>query len=229
MKYWLNVRLEDIPWRQAVLVHALVSSIRTRPEPTIFLVLHSLDEELAHLVGGCARVSVFAENNTSKLLLVPVIHGILLLLVFFLGFLITRVGVQILLGGLTFDIGVVGELALPALFTVALLEEKTQNSLWVNAEWNLLDLYRLEELKSLLLGLLCGFLFSLTLLLICGLLFLVCVFVAGSLSIQLLDLSFGRSSLFILETELIQIRLASCSIANSGQSSMYPSGSSVEI
>jgi hypothetical protein len=96
-----------------------------------------------------------------------------LLLLFFGALLITTVGVQIFLGCFALDIGVVGEFALPALLTVTLLEENTEDSLRVNAEGNLLNLHGLEQLKVLFPGPLSGRLLSLTFLLFGGLLLLV--------------------------------------------------------
>lgn len=101
---------------------------------------------------------MLAENNAAQLLLVPCIHGIDLLL-FLLGF--ARVGVQILLGSLALDVHVVAELALAAFFAAALLVEDTQHSLRVHAKGHLLHLDGLEQLGSLLLGLLRGLLLGL--------------------------------------------------------------------
>ena len=57
--------------------------ILTNPEPAIFRVLDGLDEKFANLVSGCLWVAVLARDNLRQLGLVPVIHGILRLLIFF--------------------------------------------------------------------------------------------------------------------------------------------------
>lgn len=91
-----------------MLVHALVASIRTCPEPTVLLVLDRLDEELAHLVGCCLGVAVLAEHNIPQLLFVPVVHVVLLLALLFLFLLlVSAVGVQAPLFGLALDVQVV--------------------------------------------------------------------------------------------------------------------------
>lgn len=143
-----------------MLVHALISPIGASPEPTILLVLDSFDKVLADLFGGRAWVAMLAEDNAAKLLLVPLVHGIGLLLLL-LG--LPGVGVQILLGGLALDVQVMTELALAALFATALLVELTQHGLRVHAERHLLSLDGLEQLSGLTLGLLGSFLVGLTL------------------------------------------------------------------
>lgn len=153
---------------------------------------------------------MLAENDTTKLLFVPVIHSILLLLLFLFDILITRIGVKILLGCLALDIGVVGELALAAFFTVALLEEKTQYRLRVDTESDLLDLYRLEQLQLVLLGLLLSLLLGLSLFLLGFLLLFAIVFVACCLCVHLLDLSLGGTSLLIFKTELESVVCQLC-------------------
>lgn len=127
-----------------MLVHALVTSIRASPEPSILLVLYSLDKVFANLVGGCTRIAVFAEDNAAQLLLVPILHlvGLFRAVCFLLR--ITGVGVQVLLGGLALNVGVVTKLALAALFATAFLEKETQYSLWVDTKGYLLSLDGLE-------------------------------------------------------------------------------------
>ena len=44
-------------------IHALITTVRTRPEPAVFPILDSLYEEFADLVSGCLWVSVLAEND----------------------------------------------------------------------------------------------------------------------------------------------------------------------
>ena len=63
-----------------MLVHALVTTIRTRPEPAVFSVLHRLDEELTHLICRCLWVAVFTEHHLPQLLFIPLFHAVLLLL-----------------------------------------------------------------------------------------------------------------------------------------------------
>jgi len=133
-------------------VHALVTSIWTNPEPTVFLVLHSFDKVLAHFVGSCSRVSVLAQDDLPQFLFVPLIHRVILL--FILCCLrccsVSAVRVNVLLGGLPLDAQIMAELALVALLAIALLVEHTENGLGVDAERNLLDLHRLEQLRDLL-------------------------------------------------------------------------------
>lgn len=104
-----------------MLIHALVATIGAHPEPAVLLVLDGLDEKLAHLLGGRARIAMLAENNIAQFRLIPVVHSILLLGLFF--FIVARVSVQIFLGGLALDVQVVTELALLALLAVALFVE----------------------------------------------------------------------------------------------------------
>jgi hypothetical protein len=56
----------------------------------------------------------------------------------------------------------VTKLALLSLLTTALLKEDTEHGLGVDTEGDLLDLYRLEQFKGLLLSLFRGLLFSFT-------------------------------------------------------------------
>lgn len=77
-----------------MLVHALISSIRTRPEPTVFTLLNCLDEEFADLVCGGLLVPLFRQYYSIQFCLVPIIHRLGLLLDFIL---LPRVLIQILL------------------------------------------------------------------------------------------------------------------------------------
>lgn len=183
-----------------MLIHALITAIRTSPEPTILLVLDRLDKVLADLVGGCAWVSVLAHHDTAQLLLVPVVHGIGLP-----GFLfrLTGVSVEILLRGLALNVHIVTELALAALLTTTLLVEHTQHGLGVNTERHLLDLDGLEELCCLLLGQLSGLLLGLTLGLLGCLLLFVGILVGCGLRIQLGNLFLGGSSFFLRGVVLV--------------------------
>ena len=145
-----------------MLILAGVTSIGTDPEPTVLLVLDRLDEELADLISSRLRVSVLAEDDVAQFLFIPVVHRILLLVLFFRGLHVSGIGVQILLSSLALHIRIVTELALLSLFTIALLEEDTQNGLGVHTKGNLLHLHRLEQLGRLLLRLIGGLLLSLT-------------------------------------------------------------------
>jgi hypothetical protein len=100
--------MRDVPWWQRVLVHALIASVRTCPEPSVFLVLDGCNEELANLVRCCLWIAVLAEHDLSQLIFVPVVHVVLLLL-FFLGLLVlvSAVGVQTPLLGLALNVEVV--------------------------------------------------------------------------------------------------------------------------
>lgn len=144
-------------------VHALVTSIRTNPEPTVLLVLDCLDEVFADLVSRRPGVTMLAHDDLAKLLLIPLVHGIALLLLFFR---LSRIGVKILLGRLALYIRVVTELALATLLTVALLEEHAKHGLRIHTKGNLLHLDGLEQLKGILLRLLRRPLLSLPLLLL---------------------------------------------------------------
>jgi hypothetical protein len=144
-----------------VLVHALVGAVGANPEPSILAVFDGFDEELADLVRRGLLVALLGENDGPQLFLVPVCRGfhLLLLLLFSPG-----IGVQTPLFDLALVLEVVGELALLALFTVALLEEDTDDSLGVDAEWDLLDLGRLvHQSLDIALGILGGLLLLLPL------------------------------------------------------------------
>lgn len=139
-----------------MLVHALVASIRTCPEPSVLLVLDGLDEELAHLVRCGLGVAVLAEHDIAQLLLVPIVYVVLLLALLFLFLLlVSAVGVQTPLLRLALHIEVVRKLAALALFAVALLEELAEHRLGVDTKWHLLHLDRLEQVSHLLRGVFC--------------------------------------------------------------------------
>lgn len=178
-----------------MLIHALITSIRASPEPAILLVLDCLDKVLADLVGSRPRVTVLAHHDTAQLLLVPLIHGIGLLLILLV---LTRIGVKILLGRLALDIHVVAELALLALLTTTLLVEDTKNGLGIHTEGHLLHLDRLEQLGGFTLGPLGGGLFGLALCLLGFLLLGIERLVRCGHRIQLLNLLLGGSSFFLL-------------------------------
>lgn len=144
-------------------VHALVTSIGTNPEPTVLLVLDCLDEVFADLVSRRPWVTLLAHDNLAKLLLVPLVHGIDLLLLLFR---LSRIGVKILLCSLALYIEVVTELALATLLTVALLVEHAKHRLRIHTKGNLLHLDGLEQLEGILPRLLRGPLLSLAFLLL---------------------------------------------------------------
>lgn len=180
-----------------MLVHALVASIGAGPEPTILLVLDRFDEIFADLVCRGPGVSVLAHNDLAQFLLVPILHVVLLLGFFLRRLDISRIGVQVSLGGLALEAQVVTEFTLAALLTVALLVENANNRLRIDTERNLLDLYRLEQIGSLLSGLLGSLLLGLTAKLLGLLLLFIGVLVGGRLRIELGDLSFGGTTFFL--------------------------------
>ena len=92
------------PWWEFVLVHALVASIWTCPEPTIFTFFNSLNEELAHFVGRGLLVAFLGEHNRFQFLLVPIFRSLRFLLSLFL---LPRVLVQIFLLAFPFDVQIV--------------------------------------------------------------------------------------------------------------------------
>ena len=131
-----------------MLIHALITAIRTRPEPSVSSILDRFDEKFAHFVGRRLGIAVFAEHHISQLLLVPLLHAILLLNRIFLGFfllllfffLISSICVQASLVDFALDSQVVRELALPAFVAVTLLVELAEDSLWIDTERHLLYL-----------------------------------------------------------------------------------------
>lgn len=180
-----------------MLIHALITPIRTNPKPTILLVLDCLDEVLAHLIGRRPWVTMLAEHNAAQFLLVPVIHRIGLLLVLGI-FDVARVGVKILLGRLTLNVQIVTEFALLALLTASLLVEHTQYGLRVHAEGDLLYLDGLKQLGSLLLCQLSGLLLGLALLFLGFFPLGFGVLVGFGHRLQLLDLFLGSTTFFLL-------------------------------
>lgn len=180
-----------------MLVHALVTTIGTSPEPSVLLVLHSVDEVLANLFGRRTRVAVLAENHLAEFFFIPIIHSILLLPCFFLLLLVPGIGVQVLLGRLALGVQVMTELALAALFTVALLVENTDNCLGIDTKRNLLDLDGLEQLCGFLLGLLRSLLFRRNTSLLGFLSPCIRSFVGLILDLHLGDLSLGLSTFFL--------------------------------
>jgi hypothetical protein len=170
-----------------VFIHALIASVRTCPEPAVFLILHSLNKVFAHLIRRGLRIAMLAHNHLPQLLLVPRIHRILFLRILLR---ISRVRVQILLGSFPLHVRIVTELAFPSLLAVTLLEKHTEHCLRVDSEWDFLDLYWLEELESFLFGLLGCLLVFLTLGFLCFFSFGIWVLVRGRLGLELGDLFF---------------------------------------
>ena len=69
------------PRRQCVSVLAVLASIWARPEPSILLLLHCFQEELADDVGLVAGLCcMLLLDNLLKLLLVPLVHVVILIL-----------------------------------------------------------------------------------------------------------------------------------------------------
>lgn len=49
-----------------MLVHALIASVRTRPEPAVLAHLDRFDEVFAYFIGGGFGIAVFAENDFAE-------------------------------------------------------------------------------------------------------------------------------------------------------------------
>ena len=114
-------------------IHALLTTVWALPKPTVLSVLDSLEEELANLVGSGLGVTVLAQDDFIELLLVPLVHGIVLLLVV----LVSDVSVEVLL--LRFATGVerVAKLALGSLVTSTCLPEGTGDTLGIDTKRHL--------------------------------------------------------------------------------------------
>ena len=181
-----------------MLVHALVTSVRTYPEPTVLLVFDCLNEVFAHLVCGGLRVPVFAHDHLAQFLLVPVVHLVLFFL-FLLDLSVVRVQTPLL--GLPLHGQVMRELAFATLVAVALFEELAEHGLGVDAERNLLHLDGLEKLGRFLLGFLSGLLLPLALQFLGFLLFFGGGFGAGSGLLDIFDLFLCGSALFVFHTK----------------------------
>ena len=183
-------------------IEALVSTIWTRPEPTVLLVFDSLDKVLAHLVCCGFGVSMLAQDDLSQLGLIPVVHVVLLLaLVILCLLLISAIRVQTLLLSLAFNSQVVTKFALLALFAVALLEELTQHCLGIGSKWDLLNLYWLEELSGFFARRLGRGLFLLALRLLRRLALLIRRTTRCLRGFELRNLFLGGSSLLVLHTK----------------------------
>jgi hypothetical protein len=177
-------------------IHALITTIRTSPEPTIFLILNRLNEIFAHFVGSRLRIPMFTQHHISQLGLIPLVNRILFFAISSI-IRISRIRVQIPLGRFSLDTQVVTEFALFALVAVSLFVELAYHSLWVNAKGNFLYLDGLEEFCSILFGLFFGGLFGGTTGFFGFFLFLVGVFVGFCLCFELSYLSAGASSFFL--------------------------------
>ncbi len=178
-------------------IHALIATIRTRPEPAILPNLHGLDEEFTHFIRRRLRVPMFTHHHQPQLLLVPPRHIILPLLLLLL--LLPRIRVQIPLLALPAHIQIVAELALLALLAAALLVELAQHRLRVDAEGHFLDLHGLEKLGGFALGSFGGGFFALAGGLLRFFAFLFGGFGVGGLGLDGLDLFLGGAAFFLWE------------------------------
>lgn len=178
-------------------IHALISTIRTRPEPTIFLILNRLNEIFAHFISRRLRITMFTQHHISQFRLIPLINRILFFAISS-GLRISRVRVQIPLRRFSLDTQVVAEFTLFALVAVSLFIELADHSLWVDAKRYLLYLNGLEEFCGVAFGLFFGSLFGGSARLLGFFLFLVGVFVGFGLCFELGYLSAGASSFFLL-------------------------------
>lgn len=178
-------------------IHAFIASIRTDPEPAILLIFHSLDKVLADLIGSRPRIPMFTLHNVPQFFLIPIVHGIGLLLLLLRLFRIPRIRVNILFGRLPLDAQIMAELALLPLLTMTLFEEDAENRLGIHAKRHLLHLHRLKQVRRLPFG------FFRCLLFCCSTVFFrlsflfVLIFAVLYLGLQLGDLFFGCSSFFL--------------------------------
>lgn len=182
-------------------VHALITTIRTRPEPTIFLILNRLDEIFAHFVGRRLRIPMFTQHHISQFRLIPLINRIFFFAISS-GLRISRIGVQIPLGGFPLHTEIVTEFTLLALVAVSLFIELAHHSLGVHAKWHFLYLDGLEEFCGILSGLFFGGLLGGSTRLFGFFLFLVGVFVGFGLCFELGYLSAGASSFFLCSVSI---------------------------
>lgn len=182
-----------------MLILALITSIRTDPEPAVLSVLNGLDKELAHLIRRRLLVTLLAQYHSRQLLGVPVRArlGLLLLLL-----LLPVIGIQVPLLRLALNGQIVAKLALLSLFAVALLEEDAHDRLGVHAKGHLLDLRWLRyEGLHLALGCLGGELVALALGLLGRLLLFFGAAAGLHLRVQLGDLLLGLRALLVLHAE----------------------------
>ncbi len=190
----------SIPRGKRMPIHALIATVRTRPEPAILPNLHRLNEEFTHFIRRRLRVPMFTHHHQPQLLLVPPRHIILPLLLLLL---LPRIRIQVPLLALPPHIQIVAELALLALLAAALLVELAQHGFRVDAEGHFLDLHRLEELGGFALGGFGGGFFALAGGLFGFFAFLFGGFGVGGLGLDGLDLFLGGAA-FFLRREVVQ-------------------------
>lgn len=177
-------------------IHALITTIRTRPEPTIFLILHRLNEIFTHFVGRRLRIPVFTQHHISQFRLIPLINRIFLLAISS-SLRISRIRVQIPLGRFPFHAKIVAEFTLFALVAVSLFIELAYDGFGIHTKGHFLYLDGLEEFGGILSGLFFGSLFGGSTRLFGFFPFLVGVFVGLRLCFKLGYLSAGASSFFL--------------------------------
>lgn len=105
-----------------MLVFALVASVRTRPKPTIFTIFDSLNKELAHFIRCRLLITLLRKHDRLQLLFVPVCRSFHLLRLLFV---VSGIGIQILLLSLAFHIKIVREFTLLSLLAMSLLVKLT--------------------------------------------------------------------------------------------------------
>lgn len=154
---------------------------------------------------------MLAHHDVSEFLFVPLIHGVLVLGIAS-SLCISRIRVQVPLGGLALDAKIVAELAFATLFTMALFEKLTHNGLGVDAKRHFLHLHRFEQLGSLALGLFGGGLFSLALGFLCFSFLFVGIFAAPALSLELCNLFLGCSSFFLSRVNILGCLFIGCCV-----------------
>lgn len=177
-------------------IHALITTIRTRPEPSIFLILNRFNKVFAHFISRRLRIPMFTQHHISQFRLIPLINRILFFAISS-SLRISRVRVQIPLHRFPLDTQVVAEFTFFALVAVSLFIKLTDHSLWIHAKRYLLYLNRLEEFCGVPFGLFLGSLFGGSACLFGFFLFLVGVFVGFGLCFELGYLSAGASSFFL--------------------------------
>jgi hypothetical protein len=182
-----------------MLILALITPVRTDPEPTILAILNSLNEELAHLVRRRLLVALLTHHDRLELLLVPIRARLLLLVLLLLG---PRIRIQIPLLRFPLHRQVVRELALLPLLAVPLLEEYAHHRLGVHAKGDLLDLRGFgDQGFQLPLGGLGGLLLALAGSLLGGLFLLFGGAARFHLGVESLDLLLGLGTLLVLHAE----------------------------
>lgn len=143
-------------------IHALITTVWTRPEPTIFSVLDCLNEVFADFLSRRPWITMLAKHHITKLFLIPLLHSILLFNLGGIVFRISRVRVQIPLSRFAFNTQVVTEFTFSALLAMSLFIEHTHHGLGVDSERDFLNLNRLKEFEGFSLCLFGGCLFGFT-------------------------------------------------------------------